>query len=226
MRQIFWLSILLLLVNPCGWTAPAYGTRMPKEKGFSLGLQTHYVFKRYLENEQGSLRSAQEFLLLSYGLKDWLSIDLKGGMGFIKQRPRDRSELDYSSYLGGGYGFRVRLWEKKGWTAVWGFQHISIHPHTISLQGDKHKAVLDDWQFSALVSYRFPFFVPYLGGKWSRMDYIHWVNGQRNRVRSDLTKSWGIIAGLDFALSDRVWLNLEGQALDSLAGAFSINYSF
>jgi hypothetical protein len=89
----------------------------------------------------------------------------------------------------------------------------------------KHKAVLDDWQFSALVSYNLKKITPYLGSRWSRADYIHWVNGERDRVKSDLTKSFGLIFGFDLPVTKRVWLNLEGQFLDSEALAFSLNYS-
>jgi hypothetical protein len=110
--------------------------------------------------------------------------------------------------------------------AVFGFQHISIHPKTIYVGNVKNKAVLDDWQFSALVSYNLKKITPYLGTRWSRLDYIHWVDGNRNRVKSDLARSWGLIYGLDLPLTEKIWLNLEGSAFDSEALAFSINYSF
>lgn len=208
------------------YAAPCYGTKMPRKNRFFLGLQSYSIFKRYLANQAGKLRSAQEFLLLSYGVYDWLSIDLKGGAGYIKQHPVGNDEIDYPSYLGGGYGFRVRLYDKENVRAVFGFQHISIHPKTIYVGNVKNKAVLDDWQFSALVSYNLKKITPYLGTRWSRLDYIHWVDGNRNRVKSDLARSWGLIYGLDLPLTEKIWLNLEGSAFDSEALAFSINYSF
>ncbi len=224
--QVFLLvASYWLLVTSC-YAAPCYGTKMPRQNEFFLGAQTHSIFKRHLANESGKLRSSQEFLLLSYGIYDWLSIDLKGGAGYIKQHPAGSDEIDYPSYLGGGYGFRVRLYDKENMKIVFGFQHISVHPKTIYLGNVKHKAVLDDWQFSTLVSYNLKKITPYLGTKWSRLDYIHWVDGNRKRVKSDLTRSYGFIYGFDLSLTEKIWINLEGSAFDNEALAFSINYSF
>jgi hypothetical protein len=199
---------------------------MPGEKEIFVGFQTHSIFKRYLKDNQGTLRSWQNFFLLSYGVFDWLCIDLKGGGGYIKQHPSRSNELDYPVYLGGGYGFRVKLYDAKNTKAAFGFQHISIHPKTISLGADKHKAVLDDWQFSCLASYDFKKITPYLGIRWSRLDYIHWINGKRQLRKSDLTKSVGLIFGFDLPVSNNFWFNIEGQLFDSEAAALSVNYSF
>jgi len=186
----------------------------------------HSVLKRNLEDEYGRLSSAQYFFLISYGVFDWFSIDAKGGAGNIKQRSEAGNKMDYSTYLGGGYGFRIRFYNREKTKMVFGFQHISIHPHTVSIGALKHKAVLDDWQFSFLVSRDFRKFTPYMGVKWSRMDYIHWVDRNRKAVKSDLTKSIGLIAGVDLPLNDKVWLNLEGQFFDGEAVAGSLNFKF
>ena len=227
MRKIllFFIIFLFCFVS-ITQAAPCYGTKMPGKKEISVGFQTHSIFKRYLKDQLGKLRSLQHFLLLSYGAYDWLSIDLKGGGGCIKQHPCASNELDYPAYLGGGYGFRVKLYDAKNTKAVFGFQHISIHPKTISLGADKHKGVLDDWQFSCLVSYDFKKITPYLGIRWSRVDYIHWINGERKLEKSDLTKSVGLIFGFDLPVSNNFWFNIEGQLFDSEAAALSANYSF
>lgn len=208
------------------YAAPCYGTKMPARNKFFSGLQYHNIFKRYLEGDNGKMRSQQEFVLVSYGVFDWLSIDLKGGAGDIKQKPPSSPQLNYSQFLGGGYGFRLRLYDKNRVKAVFGFQHISIHPKLLHPQGQKNKAVLDDWQFSALASCDFKKFTPYLGARWSRCDYIHWVDGERNRVKSASGKSAGFIYGCDIAVTDKLWVNLEGQAFDSQAMAVSLNYAF
>jgi len=109
---------------------------------------------------------------------------------------------------------------------VFGFQHISVHPHTVYVGTVKNKAVLDDWQFSALASYDFKMATPYLGAKWSRMDYIHWTDGERKREKSDLTKSVGLVCGLDIPFGEKFWLNLEGQFIDVEAFSVSANYKF
>ena len=208
--------------------APCYGTKLPLKKQLFVGVQTHYLFKRYQEHEAGKFRSGQQFLLISYGVCDWLSVDLKGGGGFIKQHPHNSVELDYPAYMGGGYGFRLKVYDNKTIRAVCGFQHISVHPYTIHTGAgeEKHKAVLDDWQLSGLLSYEVFKVTPYLGAKWSRVDYIHWVDGTRDRVKSDLTKSIGVVFGIEVPLSKTMWLNLEGQALDGEAASCSVNYSF
>lgn len=226
MRKLFFCAIILFCFAASLFAAPCYGTKMPKQKEIFMGLQDYTVFKRYLDKDYGKLRSVQNFLLLSYGVFDWLSLDLKGGWGNIKQHPVGSDEIDYPSFLGGGYGFRVKIFEKEKIKTVFGFQHISVHPKSIDLGDIKHKAVLDDWQFSLLGSYSFAKITPYLGTKWSRMDYIHWDNGSRKQEKSELAKSVGLVMGFDLPINEKLWVNLEGQLCDVEAVAFSLNYSF
>jgi len=225
------LFFLILLTVYCslytiGYTAPCYGTKMPKEKKFFAGAQTHTIFKRYLEDEYGKLRSTQHFFLLSYGVCDGLSIDLKAGAGNIKQHPVGSDEVDYNSNFSGGYGLRVKFLNQDKIKAVFGFQHISAHPKSSRVGDTRHKAILDDWQWSLLASYDLKKIIPYLGSKWSRVDYIHKVEDNRKRRMSDLTKDIGLVTGIDFSLTQNSWLNLEGQFIDGEALAVSFNYSF
>jgi len=206
--------------------APCYGTKMPERNKFFAGVQTHVLLERELAQSYGTMRSAQNFVLLSYGAADWFSIDLKGGSGVVKQRPLDRSEVDYPTFLAGGYGFRLRLMERAGFKSVLGFQHISAHPFSIHLNGRRDKAVLDDWQWSLLGSYDIARFTPYLGAKWSRADFIHWQGDDRRRDKSVIGRSIGFVLGTDFSCADNIWFNLEGQFIDGQALAWSINYSF
>jgi hypothetical protein len=199
---------------------------MPREQEFFAGAQTHTIFKRYLEDQYGKLRSTQEFVLLSYGVYDWLSIDLKGGAGNIKQHPVGSDEIDYPSSFAGGYGFRLKFYDQKNLRMVFGFQHISVHSHSVHLGSTKNRAVLDDWQVSLLVSRDIFKITPYLGTRWSRIDYIHWVGDDRKRKMSDLTKSIGFIFGLDLPVTEKAWVNLEGQLFDSEAAACSVNFRF
>lgn len=226
MRKILFFLIICCGVNQCAYAAPCYGTRMPRQKEFFAGAQSHAVFTRYLEDDFGKVRSAQHFMLLSYGVFDWLSIDLKGGAGNIKQRPTTSDEIDYSSGFAGGYGLRIRLTEGAKIKTVFGFQHISVHPQKARLGDTKHRAILDDWQVSLLASYRLAKCTPYAGFKWSRLDYIHKVEDDRKRRMSDLTKSLGCVIGCDIPLSKKVWLNIEGQFGDGAAASCSVNFSF
>jgi len=225
LRIIFSFFLYFSFLSPA-YAAPCYGTKMPEKKHMFSGVENYTIFKRYLEDEFGKVRSSQNFLVLSYGIYNWLSLDLKGGAGYIKQHPAGSDEIDYPSSFAGGYGFRLRLYEDKKSKLVFGFQHISVHPHTVHLGDTKNEAVLDDWQFSLLASRNFHKFTPYLGARWSRVDYIHWVGDDRKRRMSDLTKSIGAILGVDLAVSKKVWLNLEAQFFDSEAIAAGINYQW
>ena len=224
-RVLLCFLICFCLAN-LSYAAPCYGPKMPEERHFFAGLQTYAVFKRSLEKDYGKMRSLQDFFLLSYGVFDWLSIDLKGGAGNIRQRPQAGSDINYPTFLGGGYGFRVRLYNSQKSKVIFGFQHISVHPYSVYVDGTKHKVVLDDWQFSLLVSRDLSMVTPYIGTRWSRMDNIHWTNGTRKLEKSDLGKSVGLIIGADIPLSKKVWFNIEGQLLDVTAAAGSLNFAF
>lgn len=222
MLSLLWIFCL----TSYSFAAPCYGTRMPCKNKFFAGTQIRSIFKRYLEDSYGKLRSTQEFLLVSYGVFDWLSIDLKGGAGYIKQHPQGSDEIDYPSSFAGGYGFRLKFYDENDAKMVFGFQHISVHPHSVHLGAVKHKAILDDWQVSLLISRELFKVTPYLGTRWSRVDYIHWTGDDRKRVMSDLTKSIGFIFGLDVPVTERIWINLESQLFDGEAASFSVNYKF
>ncbi|MFH0791197.1 MAG: hypothetical protein V2A64_06150 [Candidatus Omnitrophota bacterium] len=224
-KAILFLFAMFCLISS-SYAAPCYGPRMPQEKDIFIGVQTHTIFKRYLENEYGKLRSSQHFLLLSYGVFDWLCLDLKGGAGNIKQHPLGGDENDYASGFDGGYGLRWKFLRQENLEMVLGFQHISVHPGSAYLPDGKNQAILDDWQTSLLASYNFKKITPYLGIRLSRVDYIHKIEGNRKRRMSDLTRGIGFIYGLDLPFTEKIWLNLEGSAFDSDSFAFSLNYSF
>jgi len=227
-NKILFISIMIFIFfhTKEALSAPAYGTRMPEGKKFVVGIQNYTIIKRYLEDDFGKLRSLQNFILLSYGISDWFSLDLKGGAGYIKQHPLDNNELDYSTGFAGGYGFRIKFYDKEKIKMVLGFQHISVHPKSSSQDNQKNQAILDDWQGSFLLSYEFKRFNPYLGMKISRTDYIHKQDGTRKRKMSDLTKTLGLVLGTDFSIDKKTYLNLEAQFLDVEAFSISLNYKF
>lgn len=220
------LSAISYQLSAISYAAPCYGTRMPERNKLFASFESYSLFKRYLEDDYGTLRSQQQFYGMSYGIFNWLCIDLKAGGGNIKQHPLDSDEVTYTSSFAGGYGLRLRLFEKDKIKAVFGFQHISVHPKSRDLGEVKNKAILDDWQVSLLGSYDFKRLTPYLGTRWSRVDYIHKWGSDKKRKMSDFTKDIGFIYGCNLNITDRIWLNLEGQAFDSEAFAGSINYSF
>jgi hypothetical protein len=229
MKRLSVIALVFLaglgLAAPCA-AAPAYGTRLPGKFRLVVGGQTHAVLNRDLEDANGEMSSLQHFLLLSFGITDWLSLDFKGGAGDIEQDPDNGNKIQYPAYVGGGYGLRVRLYNDGRVKAVFGFQHISIHPYSVFIGNVKNKAVLDDWQFSFLGSYDLKWVTPYAGVKWSRMDDIHWDEDFRKRKQSDPDKSAGLVVGVDIPFGKRMWFNVEGQFLDSQAVAVGANYQF
>lgn len=218
--------IIFFLFFPHSYPAPVYGTKVPEKNKFFGGFQTHIILKRHLENSLGELRSRQHFFQLSYGVYDWLTVDLKGGAGNVKQHPIGSDEIDYTSSFAGGYGLRFKFYDKEKIKMVFGFQHISVHPRSVRIDGTKNQTILDDWQTSFLVSYDFSKITPYLGTKWSRVDYIHWIEDDRKRRMSDLTEDIGLVFGFDISLTQNSWLNLEGQFFDGEALATSVNFKF
>ena len=226
MRKTVLYFLFCFCIPGLSYAAPCYGPKMPQEKQFFLGLGTYSVFNRSLEANYGKVSGLQEFFLISYGVFDWLSLDMKGGAGNIKQRSGVGGDIDYSTFLGGGYGLRARLYNSEKTKMVFGFQHISVHPHTVSVGALKNKAVLDDWQFSFLASRNIFKVTPYVGTRWSWMNKIHWTDAVRKLEKSDLNKSVGLIAGVDIPLSKKTWLNVEGQFFDATPLAGSINVAF
>ncbi len=229
MNRLFALILLLapLIVQvSSSYAAPCYGTKMPVKGEFFSGLEAYLLFERDLEQDQGKMQSNQSFLLISYGIFDWLSLDLKVGVGGLKRYDAADDNIDYSARFDGGYGFRVKLYEKEKALFVGGFQHISVHPFTVRLNNKKYKAVLDDWQFSLLGSYDFSYITPYIGTRLSRTDYINWIDNKRKRYMSDPEKCVGLITGANIPVAEKMWLNIEASFFDSEAMAVSLNAKF
>lgn len=194
--------------------SPTYGTAMPAAKRSFWGAQYSFVDDWRLEKNAGTIRSHQGFLMWSYGIWDWLSLDLKYSLyGAFRNDPPTGSAVKYDQPMwGGGYGFRVRLYEEGRVKIVTGFQHFSIHPKTVKENGQKHNGILEDWQASAVVSYSLSRMTPYAGIRYTLLDYIHTIDNSRDRINSDDDRRAGVVAGIDIPVTKRVWLNLEGTA--------------
>ena len=227
-RLSAFLLILMVFLIPASslYAAPCYGTKMPVKGEFFSGLEYYGILEREIESDQGKVRSNQSFLLISYGIFDWLSLDLKVGAGDIKCYDALKDNVYYSARFDGGYGFRIKFYEKEKMLFVGGFQHISVHPFTVRLDNKKYKAVLDDWQFSLLGSYKISGVTPYVGTRLSRTDYINWIDNNRKRHISDTGKCVGLITGIDIPITDKMWLNTEASFFDSEAIAVSMNARF
>jgi opacity protein-like surface antigen len=226
MKRLLLFLILSLTFMEAAHAAPCYGTNMPERRKFSAMFESYTIFKRYLRENFGNVKSQQEFFGLSYGVFDWLAIDLKAGAGDIRQYPVNADKISYESSFAGGYGLRAKLLDMNKTKVVFGFQHISVHPYSTHVGDLKHKAILDDWQTSLLVSYEISRFTPYLGTRWSRVDYIHWTGEDRKRITSDASKGVGLITGCSYSVTKNIWVNVEGEFFDSNALACSVNYNF
>lgn len=227
MRRIFILLSFFLISQFRIYAAPAYGTDMPHKGGITMGYQANLVFNHKLSDSRGSIKSSQHFLDLSYGVYDWFTFDGKMGVGDIIQNGGCLPKIPYDSYLGGGYGFRVLLLDnpKDKTRVVFGFHHISIHPHCKKLDGNKYEALLDDWQFSVLGSKDFGIINPYLGLKVSRFDLVYKVN-HKDRKRRPPYYYAGPIAGCNVRLKDNISLNVEGRFIDENSLSAGVYYSY
>jgi hypothetical protein len=229
-RVLAMFVVMMIGVMGSAQAAPAYGTKMPKAKQAFWGLQTYRIERRDLNNGNGAIKSQQNFLLLSYGLTEWFSLDLKYTIySTFTHQGLDGENLekyDRPGFWGGGYGFRIRLYEKGPWKVVTGVQHISTHPVTRKTSGVKHNGILDDWGGSTLVSYDLKKVAPYAGLAYSTLDYIHRINNDAQRINSDKYRYTGLVLGVDVPISKKVWINLETDWRDGGAGAVSLNMSF
>ncbi len=225
MRKIFiLLGLCMVLAKPAA-AAPCYGTTMPGENSWFTGVEHYQIFQHHLASVWGNIASNQNFLLLSYGIFDWLSLDLKGGEGNLKDYPQDRPDVRYAAGFAGGYGLRLKLYDENNLCAVLGFQHISAHPYSAHAQNLHQRGILDDWQASILAGYRIKIFAPYAGVKWSRPDYIHWVDTTRHRHPAAVDRRIGLFAGSDIFFTDSLWLNAEYQFVDGAAFTLGLHYA-
>jgi len=223
-RVVFFIVGFVLVSLRLSMASPAYGTKMPVKKEVFLGLQHCYLKDLNLDNSAGSVRSHQNYFTLSYGLLDWLSLDLKASLySSFRHDPDAGERMEYNNPIwGGGYGFRIKAYESGPVKAVVGFQHFSIHPKTVKANGEKNNGILEDWQGSALVSYTLKYFTPYIGARYMLTDYIHSRNDERKMIKSDQGRRVGLITGMDIPLTRRVWVNIESAWQDGKSVAAGI----
>lgn len=209
------------------FAVPCYGTHMPGKKKFFGGVEYNYIIKRELEHDHGRVKNPDQFLMVSYGIFDWLSLDLKGGSGKIYYKDSEYGDQEFATSFAGGYGFRIRLWQNKNKDikVVTGFQHISVHPKRVHSADGRYSIVIDEWQGSCLGSVRIKQFDPYLGFKYETFDLIRWLK-DANRKRYKSEDNWGLVLGTDFWLKKNIKLNLECHFLDEKAASVSLTREF
>lgn len=219
-------ALSILIVNNL-MAAPCYGTHMPQKKKWFGGIEYNFVIERKFQHNHGRVKNPGQLLMLSYGVFDWLSIDLKGGSGKITYKDSEYGDQEFSTSFSGGYGFRIRLREDKDKNIkiVTGFQHISVHPKRVHTTDGRYTVVVDEWQGSCLGSMQIKQFNPYLGFKYETYDLIRWIN-DANRKRYKSEDNWGLVLGTDFWIKKNLKLNLEYHLLDEKAASISVGFDF
>jgi opacity protein-like surface antigen len=221
-------SALFLLFINYSYAAPAYGTHMPEKRHWTWGVEGNFILDRNLDNEEGGVEVDKYFITGSYGIFEWLSFDGKIGVGNADwHRTKGNDSLSYDTNFAGAYGFRIKGYEIEEWgiKSVVGFQHISVHPDAKNQGSNKHEAIIDEWQGSVAVSKDIGNFVPYIGARYGTVDFIKWVD-EHDRKRIQSEDYYGVIVGLDYWLSERMKLNMEGGFLDGEELAIGISYDF
>jgi hypothetical protein len=210
------------------FSAPCYGTDMPKKGQWYKGFESNIVLERELEEPYGEIEANQYFIDLSYGLKSWLSLDGKLGIGDFTYRPDNSYKIDYDTNFAGGYGFRIRVFQQERYNlkGVLGFQHVSLHPGAENINNDKNEAILDDWQLSGLISKGFGFLTPYAGCKFSKCYLVHKVNEDTRKRRESDEPSLGIVLGADVSIRKDWKINLEGRFIDETAFSLGLGTLF
>lgn len=227
LNTAYFVLILAVLILKPAYSAPAYGTHMPKAKHWTWGAEAKVLKDRNLDNDEGALKGKRYFLTGSYSFFEWLCIDGKIGAGDVKWDRNKADDLNYSTNFAGAYGFRVKCFENKeyGINIVTGFQHISVHPNSKTQGNDKNEAIVDEWQGSIVMSKAIGSFVPYIGGRFGTMDLIKKTNEHdRKRIKSE--KNYGLILGFDYWLSKNIKLNLEGAFVDGEEVALGVSRDF
>ncbi|MEW6170478.1 MAG: hypothetical protein AB1472_02825 [Candidatus Omnitrophota bacterium] len=224
---IFISLITFLILSSNLWATPSYGTDMPKKHGFFTGLEYNIIVERDLKNNNGRIKNSDKFLMLSYGIFDWLSIDLKAGAGSVTYKDSAVGDLKFRNNFAGAYGFRIKLFESKNkfLKITTAFQHISVHPKGASTPAGKYTIIVDEWFGSTLASIKLNKFVPYFGFKAGTYDVIRWIDDS-NRKRFKSEDNLGLIVGFDYWLTDKLKLNFEHHFIDEIAGSFSVGINF
>jgi hypothetical protein len=227
-KKLFSLLIFFLFTVHSLYAAPSFGTRMAPKGHWRNGVEYNCVLQRDAEHDaQGRSASNQYFLNTSYSLFEWLSFDFKLGMGDANWKDGEYGDIYFSPAFAGGYGFRVKCYENKdyGLRLVAGFQHISVHPKTAHLNS-RVNMIVDDWQWSALVSKDIGKFTPYVGARYSRCDLIRRLGDWGDRKCIKPKNIAGIIIGNDFKFNDQTSLNTEVRLINDLSFSVGISTDF
>lgn len=226
-KQTLILS-LLVLFSPCLiLAAPTDGTDIPYKGKYVTGYQNNIIFKHDLADSYGNIKSDQHFYTLSYGVFDWLTLDGKIGFGNAREKGGVNPKVDHHYGFAGGYGFRLRILDnvKNNVRVVTGFQHISVHPASRNLNGDKREAIYDDWQVSLVSSKDIGRVTPFAGAKLSLGNLIQKTNDIDRKNRPPEYYA-GVILGCSVKLTKNTYISVESHFIDETSLTSGFYYKF
>ncbi len=207
-KFILVICALLFLIPRNVVAIPAEGTVFPEKDQWIGGLQLNNIQRRDFNKVPGGGSTVQYFVRASYGLTECFSLDGKLGLGDIIFDRENASRLEYQTGFAGGYGFRYLISDDPdGFTSVFGFQHISIHPMDVLLNGSKYEAVWDEWQGTLLFGHVLGASRVYAGPQYTTTQLKYKVDGNKQRLKVE--DFWGAVLGADIELPQDFYLNLE-----------------
>ena len=222
----FGLLIFALLSLGDAFAAPTCGVHMPKKNTVDFGFES-YVLRNYKTKDdiQAKLKGEGVFMCLSYGIVDWLVLDLKFGSSSIRNDVFSGTKYDYDANWGGAYGFRWQLYKNDnyGIKVITGLQHLSIHPKADN-SDTKRKSILDDSQAQLLISKLWKSFDFYIGVKSTIGRFIRKFSGTYET--KSLAEHISAVVGTEFYINDKWHLNLEGRFLQEDSFTVGMRYQF
>jgi len=171
-----------------------------------------------------------------YGLTDWLSIYGKIGGASIKvddpsiKRPTDSSTTHrFGLNVLSSVQLKGRIWQnaKQDWEWDGSVQYVDIRKrHTNRNEGRWH-----DWQFATSVAKSFGKLKPYLGVKYSMVNFTFKVRDQGTLIQQGKYKEdgpVGLFFGTDCYLGEEedVVVNVESAYLDGAEVTVSVAHTF
>lgn len=222
-------AVIILFLLSClkTYASPTDGTNIPYKGKYITGYQNNTIFKHDLAHSYGNVRSTQHYYTLSYGVFDWLTLDGKIGFGNLREKGGVHPKVEHNYGFAGGYGFRIRVLDdaKNKIRIVTGFQHISAHPPSRNLNGDKREAIYEDWQASLVSSKDIGRVTPFAGAKVSYGNLIQKVNEIDRKNRPPAYYA-GAVIGCDVKLTKNTYLSVEGHFIDETSLSTGIYYTF
>ena len=219
------LAFIFLCINSA-FAIPAEGNFLPSVHRWVWGVQYNNILRRDFNKVESKTSSIQYFIKGSFGLTQKLFFDGKIGWGNIQLKCEDGINNDFPTNFSGGYGLRYLCYENEdfGLKSIFGFQHISCHPHKDVIDNIKYYAIWDEWQGTGLLIKCWDKAAIYFGPQYSVAQLKYKEDDQRCRLKSEDT--WGVLIGGDYQVRKNININIESRFFDEWALNLGINVKF